>query len=322
MDGSVTELAEHSPDGEAQAKIDSDLPSIHNDEHVEYEIETYQGDLQSIQPETTFDGQSNACYSIDITLMIVLGQMGENKMLHFELEQKGARLLYQPALPNDPKREINIQLSGQTAQLTTDPPYERTKAQRVLAKTIATDVNRASLPENATDSSPTTVDVGKTTNSATNVPSVRASQRPANKSLKQTDDYYISSLTKSLNNLFTQSTYDRTKLRKLHDELIASGHISPLNEFYRSTNEAVRITLEHCDTFDQLIKWTLSLLQTTNKPNLTDFGRNLYGIAIDLDFALNDRIDNTRCAMEIQEYLKRQLLTISDHALRGKSRDV
>jgi len=147
--------------------------------------------------------------------------------------------------------------------------------------------------------------------------SAKVPRRTLNKSLKQTDDYYINSLTKLLHNLFTRSEYDSLKLRKIHDELIASGHISPLNEFYRSTNEALRVTLDHCVTYSELIAWTLSLLQTTNKPNLIDFGHDLYSIAIDLDLALTERIDNTRCAMEIQENLKYQLQTITENDLRG-----
>lgn len=139
-----------------------------------------------------------------------------------------------------------------------------------------------------------------------------------NKSLKQTENIYITSLTKSLRNLFSESNYDTTKLRKIHEELISSGHISPLNEFYRSSNEALRITLEHCVTFDQLIKWTLLLLQTNNKPYLIDFGHDLYSIAIDLDLTLIERIDNTRCAMEIQDNLKHQLQTFTENDLRGK----
>jgi hypothetical protein len=127
----------------------------------------------------------------------------------------------------------------------------------------------------------------------------------------------MNSLKKALHNLFTRSEYNSTKLQKIHEELITSGHISPLNEFYRSTNEALRVTLDHCVTYDDLIEWTLSLLQTTNKPNLIDFGRDLYSIAIDLDLTLIERIDNTRCAIEIQENLKYELQTITETDLRG-----
>jgi len=129
----------------------------------------------------------------------------------------------------------------------------------------------------------------------------------------------MNSLTTALRNLFAESKYDSTKLRKIHEELISSGHISPLNEFYRSTNEALRVTLDHCITYDEFIKWTLSLLQTNNKPNLIDFGHDLYSIAIDLDLTLIDRIDNTHCAIEIQENLKHELQTITENDLRGIS---
>ena len=147
--------------------------------------------------------------------------------------------------------------------------------------------------------------------------SAKIPRRTLNKSLKQTEDIYMNSLTKALRNLFTRSEYDSIKLRKIHEELITSGHISPLNEFYRSTNEALRVTLDHCVTYDELIKWTLSLLQTNNKPNLIDFGHDLYSIAIDLDLTLIERIDNTRCAIEIQENLKHELQTITENDLRG-----
>ncbi|CAF3445814.1 unnamed protein product, partial [Rotaria sp. Silwood2] len=129
-------------------------------------------------------------------------------------------------------------------------------------------------------------------------------------------DIYINSLTKALRNLFARSEYHNTKLQKIHEELISSGHISPLNEFYRSTNEALRVTLDHCSTYADLIKWTLSLLQTNNKPNLIDFGHDLYLIAIDLDFALIERIDNARCAIDIKENLKHELQIITETDLR------
>ena len=61
----------------------------------------------------------------------------------------------------------------------------------------------------------------------------------------------------------------------------------------------------------------MSLLQTSNKPNLIDFGHDLYSIAIDLDLTLIDRVDDARCAIEIQENLKHELQTITETDLRG-----
>ena len=150
--------------------------------------------------------------------------------------------------------------------------------------------------------------------------STKNPRRTLNKSLKQTENIYLKSLMKALQTLLSRSDYDSIKLRNIHDELIASGHISPLNEFYRSSNDALRVTLDHGVTYHDLIQWTLSLLQTNNKSNLIHFGHDLYSIAIDLDLSLVDRIDNTRCAMDIQENLKHQLQTISDNDLRGMSR--
>lgn len=114
------------------------------------------------------------------------------------------------------------------------------------------------------------------------------------------------------------STYDSSKLRKIHDELISSGHISPLNEFYRSSSDALRVILDHCATYDELIKWTLSLFQTTNKPNLIDLAHDLYSIATDLDLTLIERIEYPQCITHIQENLKQQLQTLTENDLRGK----
>ena len=310
----TTTANEPSPNDEPYVETDASASSPHG-------MVLFQGDLESIQCATTTDGDLNLFYSINTFLVIYLGQMGENKTFHFELEQTSACLLYPSALPSDPKHEITTELSARTAQFITDLPYEKAKAQRILAKTIVADASRdiGNTGPSSVESSSATVNTDKPSDSSTDESSSKVPRRTLNKLLKQTDDSYINALTKSLSNLFTQSKYDTIKLRKLHDELIASGHISPLNEFYRSTNEAVRVTVEHCVTYAELIKWTLSLLQTTNKPNLIEFGHDLYAIAIDLDFLLTERIDHTRCAIEIQENLKHQLLTISENDLRGKS---
>ncbi|CAF1322126.1 unnamed protein product [Adineta steineri] len=276
-----------------------------------------------------------------------IGKVGDNKTINFELEHDAALLLYSPLLPNDPEQEVHMILNGKISEFISDSQYEKTKAQRVLAKAIPTNsirqqidrdtivtnsslsnliVNNEEIISAVSDtrklSNPSNVPgdellIPITTPSLENIKSMaKTSHRTTNKSLKQTDDIYINSLTNALHNLFSRSEYDNNKLRKIHDELITSGHISPLNEFYRSSSEALRLTLDHCVTYNDLIKWTLSLLQTQNKPNLIDFGHDLYSIAIDLDLSLIERIDNTQCAFDIQEHLKHDLQTISETDLR------
>lgn len=143
-------------------------------------------------------------------------------------------------------------------------------------------------------------------------------RRVANKPPKPTENVYTASFTNALRDLFSRPAYDSAKLRKIHDELISAGHISPLNEFYRSTNDAIRVTLDHCLTYGELIKWTLSLLQTSHKPVLIDFGHDLYAIAIALDQSLTQRIDEARCITEIQDSLRPALQAMTDSDLRGK----
>ncbi|CAF1131963.1 unnamed protein product [Rotaria sordida] len=293
-------------------------------------IETFQGDLEIIRPET-----------------ISTGKMNENKTLNFELNSNAALLFYPPSVLNDSKQEINTIVSGRIAEFVNDSQFVKTKAQRLFAKTIPTNIVRQPIEEDTIDRSSSSSNL--TTNNAETIstviearkllgPSNRPSDEPSipistlpsdnikssaktlhrnlPKSIKKIEDIYINSLTKALRNLFTRSEYHSVKLQKIHEELITSGHISPLNEFYRSPSEALRVTLDHCSTYADLIKWTLSLLQTNNKRNLIDFGHDLYSIAIDLDFALIERIDNTRCAIDIQENLKYELQTITETDLR------
>ncbi|CAF0850652.1 unnamed protein product [Rotaria sordida] len=293
-------------------------------------IETLQGDLEIIRPET-----------------ISTGKMNENKTLNFELNSNAALLFYPPSVLNDSKQEINTIVSGRIAEFVNDSQFVKTKAQRLFSKTIPTNIVRQPIEEDTIDRSSSSSNL--TTNNAETIstviearkllgPSNRPSDEPSipistlpsdnikssaktlhrnlPKSIKKIEDIYINSLTKALRNLFTRSEYHSVKLQKIHEELITSGHISPLNEFYRSPSEALRVTLDHCSTYADLIKWTLSLLQTNNKRNLIDFGHDLYSIAIDLDFALIERIDNTRCAIDIQENLKYELQTITETDLR------
>ncbi len=83
--------------------------------------------------------------------------MGENQTLNFELNQSAACYLYHSPLLSDPKQEINIQLTGKTAEFINDLPYEKTKAQRILAKAIPTSTSHSHLGSDAHDirSSPT-----------------------------------------------------------------------------------------------------------------------------------------------------------------------
>lgn len=71
--------------------------------------------------------------------------MGENKTLNFEMNQTSAPLLYHISLLNDQKQDINLNLSGKTAEVIDDLPYEKTKAQRILAKTIATNTDQQQI---------------------------------------------------------------------------------------------------------------------------------------------------------------------------------
>ena len=129
---------------------------------------------------------------------------------------------------------------------------------------------------------------------------------------------YTNALVNALRSLFHRTDYNSAQLLRLHEELIASGHISPLNEFYRSANDALRVTLDHCITYEDLIKWTLSLFQTSSKPHVLAFAHDLYSIAIDLDLSLVDRIDLGRCATDLQEHLKSELQTLTENHLRGQ----
>ena len=74
-------------------------------------------------------------YSLAIFEMIHTGKMAENNTLTFEQDHPGATILYHPSLPTNPEREINSNLNGEVAEFINDPPYEKTKAQRILAKT-------------------------------------------------------------------------------------------------------------------------------------------------------------------------------------------
>ncbi|CAF5019315.1 unnamed protein product, partial [Rotaria sp. Silwood1] len=280
--------------------------------------EKFQGDLEIIRPES-----------------ISSGKMNENQTLNFELDWNAALLFYHPSIAHDLKQETNTILMGKIAEFVNDSQYVKTKAQRLFAKTISPNIvrqpmeedtiGRSSSPSNLTTSNAETISAATETRklpAPSNEPSnnikssAKTFHRNLPKSIKKIDDIYINSLTNALRNLFARSEYHSTKLQKIHEELITSGHISPLNEFYRSSNEALRVTVDHCNTYADLIKWTLSLLQTNNKPNLINFGHDLYLIAIDLEFALIQSIDNTRCAIDIQENLKHELQTITEIDLR------
>ena len=80
-------------------------------------------------------------YSNTIFEIIYLGKMGENKTFNFELKHPAAPFCTIHSLPSDPKQEINSNLSGKIAEFINDLPYEKTKAQRILAKTIPTNTD-------------------------------------------------------------------------------------------------------------------------------------------------------------------------------------
>jgi len=103
-------------------------------------------------------------HSITIFEIIHLGKMGENKILNFELNHAVAPLLYHSPLPNDPKQEINIRLSGRTAEFINDLPYEKTKVQRILAKTMATNTGHQHMERDTIGitSSSTTLPISNT----------------------------------------------------------------------------------------------------------------------------------------------------------------
>jgi len=77
--------------------------------------------------------------------IVHIGKMGENKILNFELNHAVAPLLYYSSLLSDPKQEISTSLSGKTAEFVNDLPYEKTKAQRILAKAIPTSTSHSHL---------------------------------------------------------------------------------------------------------------------------------------------------------------------------------
>ncbi|CAF1305963.1 unnamed protein product, partial [Didymodactylos carnosus] len=131
------------------------------------------------------------------------------------------------------------------------------------------------------------------------------------------DDVFNNSFVIALKQMFNTNEY-KAKLQKLHNHLVSGGFISPLNEFYRSIDDAIRVTLEHCGDYDELIKWTLSILQATDRQkDLLDFGFNLYAIAVDLDLQYTKSINNVeRYAREIEERIKQELQTISENELR------
>lgn len=221
-------------------------------------------------------------------------------------------VLYEPMIINSSKENAYTNIIGTVTDFTDISEYTKTKAQRLFAKIPTLDKNE----ENTISKTSSSANLTATKEDPTSIVS-KTNRRKFRKSIKKLEDIYIHSLTKALHDLFTRSNYDNDKLQKIHEELIASGHISPLNEFYRSPTEALRVILDHCVTYTDLIKWTLSVLETTNKPNLMEFGHDLYSIAINLDLELIQHIDNKRCAIEIQERLKHGLQTFIENDLRG-----
>ncbi len=104
-------------------------------------IEMSQTDLETIEREIITSGELNDCYLIITFKIVHIGTMGENKTFNFEVDHDAAVLFYHPPLSSDQ----NISLTGKTAEFVNDPQYEKTKAQRVLAKTIPSSTIRQQI---------------------------------------------------------------------------------------------------------------------------------------------------------------------------------
>ena len=259
------------------------------------------------------------------------GIVEPSQTVRVERVENAAVLLYRDASVADLSHNVRSMIIAATALSVEEPPFEKTKAPRISVKPSADSVGRrtpsqTNPPISQSDTAQSTAEVVTSTvppvpaKSNENVKTApKTTRRSSVKPAKEAESTYMSALTVALRTLFQQSTYDTAKLRKIHEELISSGHISPLNEFYRSINDALRVTLDHCLTYEDLIRWTLSLFRTHNKHNLIQFAHDLYGIAIDLDLKLVQGIDFARCSTELQENIQQQLQTLSEHDLRGRN---
>jgi hypothetical protein len=152
------------------------------------------------------------------------------------------------------------------------------------------------------------------------VPPQHSSMHVSEKQPDQREQSLIAALlSDELHALLSGANYGGGMLRKIHEALIAEGHISPLNEFYRSTVDAVRVIVEHCPTYEDLVRWSLALFQSIEQTHLIAFAHDLYTIAVNLDIRTNESIDLIRCSNDLQEQVKNRLQTLTEHDLRGAS---
>ncbi|UJR27919.1 hypothetical protein I4U23_009179 [Adineta vaga] len=337
----------------ADPNTSSLVPLIENKQMANVQYDLSSQSVHLIEKDSDMNNETSILTRIEMiqSKNMTHGKVGENQILNFIPEQRAALLLYSAPTIDKYEQDVHISLYGKLPEYINDPQYKKMKAQRILAKAIpSSNVHQQTEDNtNATSSSSSSnlviSNTEQTISTSSTIPKLLESQNIStdqssipieippldstkssvknlrltlNKSLKQTENIYITSLTNALRRLFSRSEYDSNKLQKIHEELISSGHISPLNEFYRSSNEALRITLEHCITYQDFIRWTLSLLQTTHKLNLLDFGHDLYSIAIDLDLSFIEHIDEIRCVLEIQGTLKQELQSITENDLREK----
>jgi hypothetical protein len=104
----------------------------------------FQGDLEIIRPEMTINGKFNIVYSMIVFQLVNIDEI-ENKALHFEFSYNTAVLLYNSPLLTDPTRDVNTLLIDKTVEFINSPQYEKTKAQRVLAKPLSSNTTRPQI---------------------------------------------------------------------------------------------------------------------------------------------------------------------------------
>lgn len=120
-----------------------------DEKHIE-DIEMLQADLTTILSETTLDGKCKIPFILIIIFKIIhLGKMRDNNILTFEMNHDVAPLLYHIPSPLLSTKEVNMNIISKTADFINDLPYEKTKAQRILAKTMATNIGHQQTEKEA-----------------------------------------------------------------------------------------------------------------------------------------------------------------------------
>ena len=71
--------------------------------------------------------------------------MGRNNTISFEINQISACLQYHSLSPINPEQEIKTQLTGEISKIDLDIPFEKTKAQRLLAKTLEKNTSESQI---------------------------------------------------------------------------------------------------------------------------------------------------------------------------------